>query len=94
MRRVCLPIVFVVGIAMLASLVLAQQFPATGPYKVVNTVKVGGDGGFDYVYADAVGRRLYVPRSGPTARITVFDLDTLGRRRSSQCERAWRRRRP
>ena len=58
MRRFCLPIMFVVGIAMLASLVLAQQSPATGPYKVAKTVKVGGDGGFDYVYADAVGRRV------------------------------------
>ena len=35
------------------------------------------DGGFDYVYADAVGRRLYVPRNGQLARMTVFDLDTL-----------------
>ena len=77
MRRFCLPVVLAVGIAMLASLGLTQQASTTGPYKVLKTVKVGGDGGFDYVYADAAGRRLYVPRSGPTARITVFDLDTL-----------------
>ena len=77
MRRFCLPVVLAVGIAMLASLGLAQQAPTAGPYKVLKTAKVGGDGGFDYVYADAAGRRLYVPRSGPTARITVFDLDTL-----------------
>jgi len=52
--------------------------PASGPYKVVKIAKVGGDGGFDYVYADAAGRRLYVPRSGQTgARISVFNLDTL-----------------
>jgi hypothetical protein len=56
---------------------LAQQAPNAGPYKVLKTAKVGGEGGFDYVFADAVGRRLYIPRSGPTARITVFDLDTL-----------------
>jgi hypothetical protein len=62
---------------MLASLGLAQQTPTAGPYSVLKTAKVGGDGGFDYVFADAAGRRLYVPRSGPTARITVFDLDTL-----------------
>jgi hypothetical protein len=48
-----------------------------GPYKVLKTAKVGGDGGFDYVYADSAGRRLYVPRTGPTPRITVFNLDTL-----------------
>src|SRR6202049_5211104 len=77
MRRFCLSVVLAVGIAMLASLGLTQQIPTAGPYKVLKTVKVGGDGGFDYVYADAVGRRLYVPRSGPKARISVFDLDTL-----------------
>ncbi len=77
MRRFCIPVVLAVGIAMLASLGLAQQASTTSPYKLLKTVKVGGDGGFDYVYADVAGRRLYVPRSGPTARITVFDLDTL-----------------
>jgi DNA-binding beta-propeller fold protein YncE len=43
----------------------------------LKTAKVGGEGGFDYVYADAQERRLYVPRSGPTKRISVFDLATL-----------------
>jgi YVTN family beta-propeller protein len=56
--------------------VLAQS--AGGPYKVVQSAKVGGAGGFDYVNADADGRKLYVARSGQTgARITVFNLDTL-----------------
>ena len=44
-----------------------------GPYKVLKSAKVGGDGGFDYVYADAGGRKLYVARSGPTKRISVYD---------------------
>src|SRR5579864_2507186 len=58
----------------MASIALAQQ----GPYKVLKNTKVGGEGGFDYVYADSAGRRLYVPRPGaPTSRISVFDLDTL-----------------
>ncbi len=55
----------------------AQQDPAPGPYQVQRTAHVGGDGGFDYVYADADGRRLYVPRSGAAPRVSVFDLDTL-----------------
>src|SRR5712692_8981788 len=61
----------------------AQQPSSGGPYKVVKTAKVGGLGGFDYIYADNAGRRLYVPRGAvqgtqPTpARVTVFDLDTL-----------------
>ena len=59
------------------SLMALTSFAQTGPYKVLKTAKVGGDGGFDYVYADAAGRRLYVPRTGPTPRINVFNLDTL-----------------
>jgi DNA-binding beta-propeller fold protein YncE len=64
------------AIGMIAQAALAQP-PAAAPYKVLKTVKVGGDGGFDYVYADAANRRLYVPRLGPGARVSVFDLDTL-----------------
>jgi len=60
-------------VAAFACIVLAQA----GPYKVLKTAKVGGTGGFDYVFADADGRRLYVPRSGAGARISVFNLDTL-----------------
>jgi DNA-binding beta-propeller fold protein YncE len=52
--------------------------PAAETYKVVNEAKVGGEGGFDYVFADTEGRRLYIPRTGgSTGRVTVFDLDTL-----------------
>jgi DNA-binding beta-propeller fold protein YncE len=72
MRRVSLMLAAVVAIVPFS--ILAQQ---AGPYKVLQTVKVGGEGGFDYVYADDAGRKLYVPRSGPSGRITVFDLDTL-----------------
>ena len=53
----------VAGLAILASAGFAQPGPA-GPYKVVKTVKVGGAGGYDYVYADVDGRRLYIPRPG------------------------------
>ena len=67
-----------VAILMMAAGGVAQQAASAGPYKVLKTAKVGGDGGFDYVYADDAGRRLYIPRTGQTgARITVFDLDTL-----------------
>jgi DNA-binding beta-propeller fold protein YncE len=72
-----------------APLALSQQ---DGPYKVLKTARVGGEGGWDYIYADAEGRRLYIPRgatraveatdttpemaAGP-ARLTIFDLETL-----------------
>ncbi len=58
----------------LTALSFAQE---AGPYKVLKIAKVGGDGGFDYVYADVAGRKLYVPRSGQNARVSVFNLDTL-----------------
>jgi YVTN family beta-propeller protein len=71
MRRV---FVLSTVVAMVTISCLAQQ---AGPYKVLQTEKVGGEGGFDYVYADAAARRLYIPRLGPAGKITVFDLDTL-----------------
>lgn len=67
-----------IGLVFIASLGLAQN----GPYKVSKTAKVGGMGGFDYIFADEVARRLYIPRGavqGATpvaARVTVVDLDT------------------
>ncbi len=77
MRRICLAVAVVAGIATAASMGLAQHAPTTGPYKVIKTAKVGGEGGFDYLFADAGARRLYMPRSGPMGRLTVFNLDTL-----------------
>jgi len=59
---------------LLSSLALHAQ---SGPYKVLSNTKVGGDGGFDYVYADSTARKLYIPRLGPSGHIAVFDLDTL-----------------
>src|SRR3954463_1796046 len=56
---------------------LAQTQPS-GPYRVVNAAKVGGEGGFDYVTADSVNRKLYVPRTGQLGqRVSIFDLDTF-----------------
>ncbi len=70
-------LVLTVIVAAVAS--LAAQ---SGPYKVVKSQKVGGNGGFDYVVADSDGRRLYVARradqaSGQAARVSVFNLDSL-----------------
>ncbi len=53
---------------------MAEQ---AGPYSVNKSAKVGGLGGYDYVYADQAGRRLYIPRNGTEGRVSVFDLDTL-----------------
>ena len=58
------------------TLALVSAVAQDGPYKVIKTAKVGGAGGFDYVYADNDGRRLYIARRNPN-RINVFNLDTL-----------------
>ncbi len=65
------------GLAILAVAGLAQQNSDKGPYHVLKTARVGGEGGFDYVYADSDGRRLYIARSGPSPRVAVYNLDTL-----------------
>jgi hypothetical protein len=64
-------------LSFLALATIAAGLAQNGPYKVLKTAKVGGAGGFDYVYADSAARRLYIARSGPEGRITVFDLDSL-----------------
>ena len=64
-------------LAAIAVLIPLAAHAQAGPYKIINTVKIGGDGGFDYVTADPVGRNLYVARSGPAGHIGVFNLDTL-----------------
>src|SRR6201997_5770593 len=47
---------------------------AAGPgYHVVTTYKVGGDGGWDYLTADASARRLYISRG---THVIVLDLDS------------------
>jgi DNA-binding beta-propeller fold protein YncE len=52
----------------------AQANDASEPYRVIKSDRVGGLGGWDYVYADSDARRLYIPRGD---RITVYNLDTL-----------------
>jgi DNA-binding beta-propeller fold protein YncE len=75
MRRISLICAFAILAA--PSIGWTQPAPSAGPYHVLKTVKAGGEGGFDYINADVDGRRLYIPRRGDGARITIFDLDTL-----------------
>ncbi len=85
MRRLALISAF--AIALLPPALMAQA-GADGPYKVLKTARVGGEGGTDYLLADVDGRRLYIPRGmvradttmgrpAVPARITVFNLDNL-----------------
>jgi hypothetical protein len=77
MRRFCLAFVLATVIGTLASAGLVPRALAADPYQVLKTAKVGGEGGFDYIFADVKGRRLYIPRGGPAGQLTVFNLDTL-----------------
>ena len=52
----------------------ALSLAAAGPgYHVATTYKVGGDGGWDYLTADASARRLYISRG---THVIVLDLDS------------------
>jgi hypothetical protein len=75
MRTISLAVI-VVAVLMLASIGMTQPAPSSGPYKILKTAKVGGEGGFDYISSDVENRRLYMPRSG-MGHLTVFNLDTL-----------------
>src|SRR6266480_7390364 len=89
MRRNAFLCIVMIALVTLAGL---AQVSTDGPYKVLKSAKVGGEGGTDYIYADTVGRRLYIPRGATQAqaatdtrpavaafekRTTIFDLDTL-----------------
>jgi outer membrane protein assembly factor BamB len=74
MSRKPLALATLAAVAILTPLALHAQ---AGPYKVLRTVKVGGDGGMDYVTTDSANRTLYVARSGAAGHIGVFNLDTF-----------------
>ena len=82
----------ILSVTVACATVQKQQPANEGPYGVMKTARVGGEGGSDYIYADVAGRRLYIPRGGTRAvpatdsapakaavpgRITVFDLETI-----------------
>ncbi|MEO8482466.1 MAG: hypothetical protein ABI634_09675 [Acidobacteriota bacterium] len=90
MRRHVL--LFVAVSALLTSAGLGFQASNDGPYAVLKTARVGGEGGTDYIFADTAGRRLYITRGATQEqaatdtrpavpafekRLTIFDLDTL-----------------
>jgi len=72
---------FALGIAVLGTMIFGQtgfaQTPANGPYKVIKTIKVGGNGGWDYVNADTAGRRVYYVRTGQAPILSAYNMDTF-----------------
>src|SRR2546429_9405297 len=94
----------------LTSLVLAALFlcvasyelsaapaPGASGYKVIKTVPLGGEGGWDYVYVDSSARRVYISRGTHTV---VMNADTYAvegdipdrseeRRVGKECRSRW-----
>ncbi len=81
-----------VAIGLTIATLSAQQSSTAASYKILKRANVGGEGNWDYIYADVAGRRLYIPRRAPAVpaggegpapaspirtRLTVFNLDTL-----------------
>jgi hypothetical protein len=60
--------------ATLAVLLLVWTAPAQAAYHIVKKIAVGGEGGWDYLEADSVGRRLYVTHQD---HVVVIDMDEL-----------------
>ena len=73
MTRACCLALSLAALAATLTPALAQ----TGPYKLLSTTKLGGDGGWDYLAADAPTRQLFIARSGPSGNLRVYNLDTL-----------------
>ena len=69
------------GLIIFTATALAGSFFAEAPraaagasgYRVVKTVSVGGEGGWDYIASDPVGRRIYVSHG---THVVVLDADT------------------
>jgi YVTN family beta-propeller protein len=60
--------------AVVLALLFAPAFAAdsTPQYRLAHTFLLGGDGGWDYLTYDPVGRRLFISRS---TRVQVLDVD-------------------
>ena len=68
LKNLCVLLLSAVSVVSFAE----EPAPADG-YHVVKTIKLGGDGFWDYVLADSANRRLYIARSN---RVTVVDMDS------------------
>jgi len=59
---------------MFCCLVLAaNSYAADSGYHIIKRLRVGGEGGWDYLTVDGAARRLYISRS---THVMVIDLDT------------------
>jgi len=64
MKRSAVVLTVLIGLALVLAIHAAPQASSSEPYKVLKTAKVGGEGNWDYIYADPASRRIYIPRRG------------------------------
>lgn len=66
--------ILMIGLAIAAAALVWQMTAraADGPYKLLTEIKVGSDGGWDYLSVDAAARRLYVSHA---TKAVVIDLE-------------------
>jgi YVTN family beta-propeller protein len=64
----------VLALFLTAAVLLAVPAFAQKQYRVANTVKLGGDGGWDYLYYDKDAHRLFITRG---THVMVVDTNTL-----------------
>ncbi len=58
---------------LILSPVVFHAAPQNSGYRVLRTIPLGGEGGWDYVTVDSAARRVYIPRS---THILVVDADS------------------
>ena len=63
------------SVAVFLAPVLRPSFRSPRPpgYHILNEIKIGGEGGWDYLTVDSAARRLYVSHA---THVVVVDLDT------------------
>ncbi|GAC1368534.1 MAG: hypothetical protein NVSMB30_05210 [Hymenobacter sp.] len=61
------------ALALVSGPARAQKAPAAAPYRLLNTITIGGEGGWDYLKVDPAGERLYVSHG---TQVEVVDLKT------------------
>ena len=66
-------VLITLGFCVCALPLSAAPSPGASGYKVIKTVPVGGEGGWDYVYVDSGARRVYISRGTHTV---VMDADS------------------
>ncbi len=66
------PALFALGLSGLLNILPTTPIHAEGPYHFIKEIPIGGDGGWDYLSVDPIGRRLYVSHG---TKVVVIDID-------------------